>query len=444
MSVARLFEWLVDGAPGAATPPDVVRRCGDELVAAGIPVDRIAAFVTTLHPDVAGRWFRWQPGTEVLVGNLEYQALTTPGYANSPIAATMRTQREVRRRIADPAQREYVVLEELAADGFTDYLALPMVFTTGETHAIAFATKRASGFTDSELASLRHIARPLGRVAEIFALRRTASNLLSTYVGRNAGDRVLAGRIRRGDIEVIRAVIWFSDLRGFTELSQRASARDVLDALNQAFDCQVEAVYAHGGEVLKFIGDGMLAIFPLDDAADVTARCGAAIEAARAAQRAFAAQRADLAFGIALHVGEVSYGNIGGQGRLDFTAIGPAVNLAARLEGLTGKLATPIVVSQELAMHAGGRVEPLGSFELKGIREPVPVFAPTSCPDRGTRRAGSAARSPSPRPSSRRRACGTGSSRASARCGSRCRGSRRSRRSCGPGRAGRARRARAR
>jgi adenylate cyclase len=374
MSLEGLYDWLIDGAPGAGTPPEIVQRCGEAAVAAGIPVDRIAAFVMTLHPDVWGRWFRWEPGSACAVGQLPYETITTPGYVNSPIAVCVRDKREYRARIADPAKREFSVLEELAAAGFTDYFAVPLVFTTGQSNAFAFATKHPGGFTDEQLGDMRRIARPLARVAEIFALRRTASNLLSTYVGRNAGDRVLAGHIRKGDLEVIRAVIWFSDLRGFTELSQRASARDVIDALNQAFDCQVEAVHAHHGEVLKFMGDGMLAIFPLDEGADVAARCTAAIEAARSAQRAFAERRKDLAFGIALHVGELSYGNIGGQGRLDFTAIGPAVNMAARLEGLTGKLGKPIVVSEAVAQHA--RVEPLGAFELKGIREPVPVFAP--------------------------------------------------------------------
>lgn len=330
----RLFDWLVDGAAGAVTSADIVHELGDGLNAEGIPVDRITAFVMTLHPDVWGRWFRWQAGLEVGIGQLSHEIITRPQYVNSPIGVVVRDKLEVRRRIADPAERVYTVLDELAAEGFTDYIALPMVFTTGDSHSVPFATKRASGFTDADIDSLRQIARPLARVAEIFALRRTAGNLLSTYVGRNAGDRVLAGRIRKGDIEVIQAVIWFSDLRGFTELSQRATPREVLDALN----CQVEAVHAEGGEVRKFIGDGMLAIFPLEGGAAIADRCRAAIASAVAAQRAFAARRADLAFGIALHVGEVSYGNIGGKGRLDFTAIGPAVNLAARLEGLTGKL----------------------------------------------------------------------------------------------------------
>jgi len=372
--MSELFDWLVDGAPGASSSGEIVEQCGERLRAEGVVVDRLSAFVMTLHPDVAGRTFAWRPGGRANVGELSWAQIHSTTFATSPVAFVVRERREVRRRICDGA-RDFPILGELAQEGFTDYLALPMMFTNGESHAIAFATRRVNGFTDDDIGTLRRIARPLSRVAEIFALRRTAANLLSTYVGRNAGDRVLAGRIRRGDIEVIDAVIWFSDLRGFTELSQRVSAREVIDALNLSFDCQVAAVHAHGGEVLKFIGDGMLAIFPL--AGDVAARCSDAIRAAQEAQRAFAEVRKDLAFGIALHVGELSYGNIGGTSRLDFTAIGPAVNLAARLEGLTGKLGRPLVVSKELAAHAAGAVEAIGSHELKGIAGAVEVFAPT-------------------------------------------------------------------
>jgi adenylate cyclase len=374
--VSELFDWLVDGAQGCATPPEIVEQCGERLRAQGIPADRVAAFVMTLHPDVAGRSFTWTAGKEVTIAELSYAAMRSPMFEHSPIGVLYRAPREIRARLAQAAApREYAVYDELAAAGYTDYVALPMRFTSGEIHAMAYATKEPGGFTDEQVDELRRITRPLSRVAEIFALRRTATNLLSTYVGRNAGDRVLRGRIRRGDLEVIDAVIWFSDLRGFTELSQRVPAREVIDALNAAFECQVDAVHAHGGEVLKFIGDGMLAIFPLAGG-EVAARCSDAIAAAHAAQSAFAVLRADLAFGIALHVGEVSYGNIGGKNRLDFTAIGPAVNLTARLEGLTGKLGRPLVVSQQLAAHAHSAVESVGTFELKGIAGAVEVFAP--------------------------------------------------------------------
>jgi adenylate cyclase len=372
--VSELFDWLVDGCPGAHTSAAIVEQLGVRLRAEGVPIDRVAAFVLTLHPDIAGRGFTWTPGRDVAVGELTYERLHSPLFDSSPIAVVYRERREVRRQIADEARRDSPVLHDLAREGYTDYCALPMSFTTGETHAIAFATKQHGGFSDDDIGMLRRIVRPLARVAEIYALRRTASNLLSTYVGRNAGDRVLAGKIRRGDIEVIPAIIWFSDLRGFTQLSQRVSAREVIDAINQAFDAQVAAVDAAGGEVLKFIGDGMLAIFPADG--DLGERARSVLAAGQAAQRTFAAARPDLAFGLALHVGDVAYGNIGGMGRLDFTAIGPAVNLAARLESLTAKLGRPLLVSREIAAHLDGLVEPVGSHEVKGIAGAVDVFAP--------------------------------------------------------------------
>lgn len=373
--MSELFDWLVDGCPGSQTSPAIVEQIGVRLRAEGVPVDRVGVFVLTLHPDIAGRAFTWVPEREVVVGELTYDVMHSPVFQNSPSAFVYREGRELRRRIEQVAARDYPVLHELAAAGYSDYLILPMRFTTGAVHAIAFSTKQAGGFSDDDIGMLRRIVRPLARVAEIYALRRTASNLLSTYVGRNAGDRVLAGKIRRGDIEVIPAIIWFSDLRGFTQLSQRVSAREVIDAINQAFDAQVAAVHEAGGEVLKFIGDGMLAIFPVDG--DLGERARNVLAAGQGAQRAFAAARPDLAFGLALHVGDVSYGNVGGMGRLDFTAIGPAVNLAARLESLTGKLGKPLVVSRELAGHLGDRVEPVGAHELKGIAGAVDVYAPT-------------------------------------------------------------------
>ncbi|MBV8760646.1 MAG: adenylate/guanylate cyclase domain-containing protein [Deltaproteobacteria bacterium] len=372
--MSELFDWLVDGCPDAHSAPAIVEQLGVRLRAEGVSVDRIGVFVLTLHPDIAGRGFTWTPGREVAVGEMTFDMMHSPLFQQSPPGTVIREQRELRRRIADEDARDFPVLHELGAAGYTDYLILPLRFTTGDAHAIAFSTKRASGFSDDDVGMLRRIVRPLARVTEIYALRRTSANLLSTYVGRNAGDRVLAGKIRRGDIEVIPAIIWFSDLRGFTQLSQRVSAREVIDAINQAFDAQVAAVHGAGGEVLKFIGDGMLAIFPVDG--DLGERARGVLAAGQAAQRTFAAARPDLAFGLALHVGDVAYGNIGGMGRLDFTAIGPAVNLAARLESLTGKVGRPLVVSRDIAAHLGDRVEPIGAHELKGIAGAVDVYAP--------------------------------------------------------------------
>jgi len=234
------------------------------------------------------------------------------------------------------------------------------------------------------LAALARVVRPLSRVAEILALRRTAASLLTTYVGRNAGERILAGRIVRGDIETLRAVIWFSDLRGFTEMSARLPPAEIIETINQVFECQVPAIEQRGGEVLKFIGDGMLAIFPVDETSTPALRTAAALEAADQAFAALAAlnttRTAALQFGLALHLGEIAYGNIGSSNRLDFTVIGSAVNLAARLEGLTGKLGRPLLLSEALAAHATRPLDELGAFELKGVPGKQRVYAPTATP----------------------------------------------------------------
>ena len=381
IDVSPLFDWLVDGAPGATSAAEVVDKMSKDLVAAGVPVERTAAFVTTLHPQIVGRAFTWSPGKPVNVGELSHALLQSEMFLRSPIAHVMTHRAPLRFRLKDgEGTAEYPVLLELAGKGHTDYACFPMLFLSGEGHAVTFSTKAPGGFTEEAVAALARVMRPLSRVAEILALRRTAANLLSTYVGRNTGERILAGRIVRGDIETVRAVIWFSDLRGFTEMSSRLTPREVIDTLNELFECQVPAIEKRGGEVLKFIGDGMLAIFPIAEGTETSQLATAALEAADEAFAALAAHNAKTArplqFGLALHVGEIAYGNIGGANRLDFTAIGSAVNLAARLEGLTGKLGKALLVSQQLAAHTTRPLEEVGSFELKGVPGMQRVFAP--------------------------------------------------------------------
>lgn len=373
-----LFDWFVDGAPGAATPQAVVEGMCAELVAGGLPIARVAVFVTTLHPQVLGRGFFWRPGAPVGVFELTLAHSRAEMRRKSPLGEVYRTGREFRRRLADEGAGEYEVLGDFVAEGMTDYVALPLVFLTGQVHVISFATSAPAGFEEGHLAALRRVLRPLARLTEIFALRRVATNLLDTYVGRKCGERILAGRIFKGDIEAIQAVLWFSDLRGFTEVAARQTARETIDMLGELFECQVPAIEARGGEVLKFIGDGLLAIFPF--AGEAGAACEAALAATELAFAALARRNevaaAPIRFGLALHVGEVAYGNIGGGSRLDFTAIGSAVNLAARLEGLTARLGRALVVSEEFAASAARPFELLGEFELKGVAGPRRVFAP--------------------------------------------------------------------
>jgi adenylate cyclase len=382
-AVQSLVDWLVDGARTVHQPQDVLAELCQRLVAAGLPLHRVAVFVRTLHPNVMGRRFVWRPEAGVEVSERPYSLLDEQTYLASPIALVFDGRGTVRRRLADPeCPNDFGIIDELRTEGVTDYLIQPLDFSDGEVHAISWTTTRAGGFTDAELAALEAIRRPLARVAEIYALRRVAATLLSTYVGRSAGERILEGRIRRGDIERIRAVLLLSDLRGFTAQSDRLPGEQVIDLLNDYFDGLVSAIEAQGGEVLKFTGDGLLAIFRV--AADPGAACAAALAATGTARATLAETNAarvgrgepELRYGSALHLGEVLYGNVGSATRLDFTTIGPAVNLTARLETLARDLGRDQVLSAAFAAHCAGAVRSLGRFQLRGFREPQEVFAP--------------------------------------------------------------------
>jgi adenylate cyclase len=382
--IEAVVDWLIDGARSASQPQQLLAQVCDRLVACGIPLWRVAVFVRTLHPNVMGRRLIWRPGAEVEVSEAPFELLETAEFRDNPIARVYETSRAIRRKLADPDYIvDFPVLADLRNQGVTDYLASPLLFTDGAIHVVTCTTRQPGGFTDAQIAGIEAIIAPLARVTEIYALRRTASNLLDTYVGHSPGERILAGRIRRGDVEEIHAAIWLSDMRGFTALADRLPPRELIDLLNRYFDCQIPPILDHGAEVLKFMGDGLLAIFPIaDDNADADEVCSRTLTAARNARTNIAALSDSIAidnfdglrFGLALHLGEVLYGNIGGGNRLDFTCIGPAVNLAARIERLTGQLGRVILASGEFARHCPHEFTALGEFSLAGFSAPQLVF----------------------------------------------------------------------
>jgi adenylate cyclase len=381
-----VVDWLIDGARTEHTPQDVLAELCGRLVAGGLPLHRVAIFVRTLHPNVMGRRFVWRYGQAVQISERPHAMLEEDTYLASPIALIFRGQGTIRRRLIDPdCPNDFPIIEELRSEGVTDYLIQPLVFSNGEIHAVSWTTTRSEGFAEKHIAALEAIVSPFARVVEIYALRRTATTLLDTYVGRQAGERILQGRIRRGDIERIEAVIMLTDLRGFTTLSDQLPGHRVIGMLNSYFDCLVPPIERHGGEVLKFVGDGLLAIFAV--AGDAGAACKAALATAREAQLGLAAaqvQRQQTGepvqrYGTALHLGDVLYGNIGSTGRLDFTTVGPAVNLTARLETLARDLGRDLVVSAGFATHCPEALELLGSYQLRGFRDPQEVFAPATC-----------------------------------------------------------------
>jgi adenylate cyclase len=379
--VEAVVEWLVDGARTARQPQDVLAELCERLLACGLPLHRVAVFITTLHPNVMGRRFLWRRGEGVLVTEADYGITATDTYLRSPVPVVFERAATIRRRLADPAcPNDYDIVAEMRAEGVTDYLIQPLPFINGEVHAVSWTTRQPSGFTDEQIGALEAIRRPFARLAEVYALRRVATTLLNTYVGRDAGERILQGRIRRGDIERIHAVILLSDLRDFTALSDLLSGQAVIGLLNGYFECLVTAIEAHGGEVLKFMGDGLLGILPVAGHPVVACRSAlAAADEARAALTEANAERGahgepELRFGLALHLGEVLYGNIGSAGRLDFTTIGPAVNLTARLETLARDLGRDLVASAAFARHCPEALRSLGTFRLRGFQASQEVF----------------------------------------------------------------------
>jgi adenylate cyclase len=377
----NVTDWLSDGARSAASPPALMAEACERLVEAGLPLWRVGVFVRTLHPDIFGISFIWRHGGEVVVEQASFDVLDSDQYRSSPLSVLYSTEQEVRRKLSATGDNS-PFLADMRQEGVTDYIAIPVRFTDGSIHASSWTTKWPGGFTDDHITGLRKLVSPLTRVIEIINLRRTALNLLDTYVGNRAGARIWGGQIRRGHHDTMHAAIWLSDLRGFTALSDRLPAETVVEILNRYFDCQVAAIRAHGGEVLKFMGDGLLAVFPITEGdGNVQQVCSGALEAARESRASVLDMQFPIGdvverfrFGVALHVGKILFGNIGGGNRLDFTCIGPAVNLAARLEKIAGRLNRTIVASAEFAGICAGGWADLGEFPIAGFAKAERVY----------------------------------------------------------------------
>jgi len=306
-------------------------------------------------------------------------------YKLSPMPAIIERGETLRVRLEDQVERDrFSLTREIFEQGGTDYVGMPLEFSSGQNNLLSLSIDRPGGYSNAELAAFPALASILARVLEPKALQVAAVNLLDTYVGQRAGERILKGQILRSSGETINAAIWLCDLRGFTRLSDSLHRAFLIDLLNQFFDCVGPAVQEQGGEVLKFMGDGMLAVFPAESEAGLNDACERALTAAGQACRALDALNAErqgygeeaLDFGLALHVGDVMFGNVGSANRLDFTVIGPAVNMAARLERLCGSLGERIVVSKRFAdLVDKADLRALGLHPLRGLAGEHEVFA---------------------------------------------------------------------
>ena len=380
-----LLDWVMREAWKAPTPQDLIRRLARRLVTADFPLWRLRLLVRTLHPQLFATGLTWQSDSEgVETMQPSHAMMQSRAYLDSPFAPILRGEGGVRRRLegADP-RLDYPILQELHAAGATDYVAMPLKFSDGQINIITLVSRDAGGFSTGELGQLYEILPMLSRLFEVFALRDNAVSLLGTYLGQRTGRQVLNGLIKRGDGQDIDAAIWLCDLRDSTTLSETMARDAYLDTLNQFFDCMAVPVIEHGGEVLKYIGDAVLAMFPIE-APDSPAQdaCARALAAAADAQSRVEEQNrarrerggAPLGYGIALHRGSLTYGNIGSTDRLDFTVIGPAVNQAARIEAMSKLLDRPLLISSAFAESFQGELISLGRHELRGSATPQELF----------------------------------------------------------------------
>ncbi|EWY40421.1 adenylate cyclase [Skermanella stibiiresistens SB22] len=384
-----MIDWLMEDGRSAAGISALMDAFCDRLIQGGVPLYRAAWQVRMLHPQIRGISFNWRRGRDQVEEiEREHGTELRPEYLNSPIGAIIEGGADAMRYRIEQLEPPYpyAILEDIKAQGGTDYVAMPMRFSTGRLNVATWASNKPGGFSADQLTLIYDVMPALSTVLETMALRRLAVNVLDTYVGREAGSRILSGDIRRGTGETLRAVLWYCDLRGFTSLADRLPLADLIGLLNGYFEIMAGVVQARGGEILKFIGDAMLAIFPLPDGVEPDAKVHDALDAALEAVGQMETRNRELQAwglptlkaGIAMHVGDVMYGNIGAPDRLDFTVIGPAVNLVSRIEGLCAELGRPILTSEAFAAVCPPRLTSLGHHPVKGLREQIQVFGPTA------------------------------------------------------------------
>src|SRR5215467_10782731 len=394
-----LHAWLIEAGTNDVAPELLFDGFCGRLVTAGVPIARGFLSIAGLHPLRRAYSLTWHDGRIVEATDFGHATMATPLWHNSPFRHMLetKTRRLHRRLVGDDAVLDFEVLREFCDAGMSEWLALMYGFgwsgarpaTNQFGVVLSWTTSRAvgrgNGWSTLELAAIEELSGTLtlavkGNVAPV-----AAHDLLAAYLGSDAADRVSAGQVQRGSVSRIAAAILCADVRGFTNFAEETAPEEVTRRLNGIFDCLGDPLRAAGGEILKFLGDGVLAVFLPPDGADLAIVTPAALAAAREILARVEALNATetaagnpaLSLNIALHAGEVTYGNIGTADRLDFTVIGPAVNEAARLEKLCKEFGTPILISKSFVQAAQAVREqllPVGRHPLRGVREAQEVF----------------------------------------------------------------------
>ena len=360
ISMDDISAWLRADARRAGNPGNLLTRLGEWLDSAGLPLEAMTLELETLNPLMAGSALVWH--------REQSAAIETPRF-HHPFGSGLVSS-------ARPAMSGAGEQDSSAS------LKLVITFSDGSRHHLTIVASALDGFNETDIDRLRILAEMLAAPLEVLVLKQINRTLMTTYLGARTADQVLSGAIRRGMCDSVRAVLWYSDLRDFTAQSQRLSGDAVIALLNSHFERLAPPIKAFGGEVLKFMGDGLLAIFPIDAAGSEKRACAQAIKSVRAARAGMASLNAErrsqgktpLAFGVALHIGEVMYGNIGAPDRLDFTVIGPTVNLASRLESLSKPLGCPVLISEPFKAASDEALISLGCHHLPNIADAIEIF----------------------------------------------------------------------
>jgi adenylate cyclase len=389
--VSAIGDWLIEQGLLRTSFETIVKGFCERLTAIGVPLWRGFATIQMLHPTITGVGCSWRPTEGIRTELFVYRMTPSEDFLRSPFKYMLDEGiGSMRKHLETAGQVEFPIVEGFRQQGATDYLAQIVGFGADGIHdgktgvALSWTTTRQGGFSDRDLALLSHFAPRLALALQARLGHDTAINLLNTYVGPEAGRRILDGEIRRGSLQVIRAVIFYGDLRGFTTVADRYDRDVLVEMLNAYFDCLVPVIGAQGGQVLKFLGDGLLATFPLEDHAAAPA-CERALDAAAKALRCVQELSAERAVAgkpvvdldLVLHLGDVFYGNVGSTDRLDFTVIGPAVNEAARIEALCSQHDRNLLISETFARAAtdsADRLVSIGRFALRGVRGAQTIY----------------------------------------------------------------------
>ena len=386
-------DWLVQESLRGTRPDALMQGLCERLLDAGVPVVRVHVACGFLHPLFQSFAVSWNRDSGLMRDRFSYDGATTKAWEESPLKAVMNEDRPFIRAKLETGQgiNEFPVLKEFKERGQTDYYLMRQAFRLPVNEALSemdgcimsFSSDRKGGFSDACIEAIDRLFPRFAMAMKTLTREITAQNLASTYLGNQAGERVLRGHIRRGDADAIRAAVWFSDMRGSTSAADRMDPHLFLDRVNRYFECTAGAVLDHGGEVLRFIGDAVLAIFPINGPGGAERAGRMALSAARDAIRRLDEVNANppktdpdpILFGLGLHVGEVLYGNIGVPERLEFSVIGPTANEAARLEDLSKTLERTVIASGAFTSTVHASWEAMGSHRLRGVSDPQAIYA---------------------------------------------------------------------